>query len=418
MTRKERAPEIGDRKIGDIERLRAVAIAAVLFIHLSMSRTLFQKAGLNDTNMPFWLGVELFFVISGFVVSKSFLAKNLSFRAFYLKRIFRLWPVLLFCYALAVCVNGFQTFATVSWPVFFAQMPSVFFGYYLLHPLPPGQSVYYTGAMWSLCVEEQFYFAAPTVLFLLSRFRLSRPAVKRLIAFGLFFCFAMIVRLALTYPQVGGPILVRTGALVNYLAHWRFEFLAAGVLLYFFQSSLGSLGRLSRPVLRSLLVTLLVAPFVAVYYLGTSFLSMQQMPGLHTFGYLFACVCFTGVVAIAALDRDLLATPRPLDGAVLYLGSRSYGIYVLHFTIFVICWIPTTAFIPWLYALDPIWNALVQVIEVVIVGFPIVEFSYRFIETPCLKLGSRLARRFVKAGEAAVVAGVIAEQPEMLRRAS
>ena len=114
MTRKERAPEIGDRKIGDIERLRAVAIAAVLFIHLSMSRTLFQKAGLNDTNVPFWLGVELFFVISGFVVSKSFLAKNLSFRAFYLKRIFRLWPVLLFCYALAVCVNGFQTFATVS----------------------------------------------------------------------------------------------------------------------------------------------------------------------------------------------------------------------------------------------------------------------------------------------------------------
>lgn len=100
------------------------------------------------------------------------------------------------------------------------------------------------------------------------------------------------------------------------------------------------------------------------------------------------------------------------------MGSRSYGIYVLHFTIFVICWIPTTAFIPWLYALDPIWNALVQVIEVVIVGFPIVEFSYRFIETPCLKLGSRLARRFVKAGEAAVVAGVITEQPEMLRRAS
>ncbi len=167
MTRKAGALERGSTKIGDIQRLRAIAIAAVIFIHLSLSRILFQKFNLNDANMPFWLGVELFFVISGFVVTKSFLAKNLSFRAFYVQRVFRLWPVLLFCYALAASVNCFQTYATAPWPVFFSQMPSVFFGYYLLHPLPPGQSVYYTSAMWSLCVEEQFYFAAPTVLFLL-----------------------------------------------------------------------------------------------------------------------------------------------------------------------------------------------------------------------------------------------------------
>ena len=141
MSTKQATAETGAKKIGDIQRLGRSRFCAVVFIHLSVSRTLFQKAGLNDANMPFWLGVELFFVISGFVVTKSFLAKNLSFRAFYLQRIFRLWPVLIFCYALAAAVNCIPTFATASWPVFLGQMPSVFFGYYLLHSVPPGQSV-------------------------------------------------------------------------------------------------------------------------------------------------------------------------------------------------------------------------------------------------------------------------------------
>ena len=169
--------------------------------------------------------------------------------------------------------------------------------------------------------------------------------------------------------------------------------------------------------MRNTLLTLLVAPFVATYSLGSPFQSTSQAPGLHIFGNLFASVCFTGVVAIAAFDRDLLATPRLLDRVVFYLGSRSYGIYVLHFTVFAIATIPITAFIPWLYAVDPIWFALMQVAEVLIIGLPIVEFSYRVIETPCLRFGTRLARRLVRTDNAPLIAGVISERQE-LRRAS
>ncbi len=241
--------------------------------------------------------------------------------------------------------------------------------------------------------------------------------MKALAVYSLFFAFAVIFRLSLTYEQVGGPILARIGALVNYLVTWRFDYLASGVLLYFYHSSLSRLTGLSRPALRSLLLTLLVAPFIATYYLGSPFSTMQQAPELHIFGNLLTNVCFTGVVAIAAFDRDLLATPRLLDRVMLYLGSRSYGIYVLHFTVFVIGSIPITLFIPWLYGLDPIWFSFVQLAEAVIIGLPIVEFSYRFIEMPCLHYGSGLARRFVRAKETPVVAGVIAE-PEVLRWAS
>jgi peptidoglycan/LPS O-acetylase OafA/YrhL len=408
---------VGRPKIGDIERLRAIAITAVVFLHLSLSATLFQWTGLNAANMPFWLGVQLFFVISGFVVTKSFLAKNLSFRAFYIKRVFRLWPVLFYFYVLAACVNCFQTFATVPWPVFTAQLPSVFLGYYLLHPLPPGQSVYYTSAMWSLCVEEQFYFVAPSALFFLSRFSLSRTVVKPLVVLGFFLFVALITRFSLAYEQVGLSLVARAGSFVSYLAVWRFDFLALGVLLYLLRPTLGFLERLSRPMLRSLLLILLVTPFIAAYYLGSALSGLSQFPALHTYGNLLAGICFTGVVAIASLDQNLLATPRPLDDMVLYLGSRSYGIYVLHFTIFVIGWLVIQTFAPWVYSIHPMVTCLAQVVAFLLIGLPIVEFCYRFIEKPCLAFGSRLASRFGTAGVGPPMVGMLVV-PEELRKAS
>ncbi len=80
------APSV--KKIQDIERLRGIAIASVIFCHLSLSSVLFTKMHLDPSRMPFFLGVELFFVISGFVVTKSFASKEYSFKIFYLRRIF------------------------------------------------------------------------------------------------------------------------------------------------------------------------------------------------------------------------------------------------------------------------------------------------------------------------------------------
>src|ERR1700709_1579779 len=92
------APE---EKILDVERLRGIAILLVLIQHLYLCALLFTRARLDFRRMPFWIGVELFFVISGFVVTKSFLAHGMSFRRFYLRRVFRLWPVV-FVFAVTV----------------------------------------------------------------------------------------------------------------------------------------------------------------------------------------------------------------------------------------------------------------------------------------------------------------------------
>ena len=67
----------------DIERLRGFAIFSVLLQHLSITPPVFELLNLNSKNMPFYLGVELFFLISGYVVTKSFFAKQLNLKLFY-----------------------------------------------------------------------------------------------------------------------------------------------------------------------------------------------------------------------------------------------------------------------------------------------------------------------------------------------
>ena len=83
-------------RILDIERLRGYAILAVLVMHLDLTGHLtghfMARCGLNVRYTPFWLGVQLFFVISGFVVLRSFASSGGSLWQFYLRRIFRLWP--------------------------------------------------------------------------------------------------------------------------------------------------------------------------------------------------------------------------------------------------------------------------------------------------------------------------------------
>lgn len=81
-------------KIGDIQVLRGVAILLVLGYHLSLSRTLFELMPIKLV-VPGWVGVELFFVISGLVVTQSVLRTRPTAGVFLLKRAFRLFPAIL-----------------------------------------------------------------------------------------------------------------------------------------------------------------------------------------------------------------------------------------------------------------------------------------------------------------------------------
>ncbi len=185
----------GRRLIPQIDGFRFVAISSVFFFHIAHTMSTLGAAS-TPPNLPIRVlmdvgryGVELFFVISGFVLALPFVrarlagGKPVSLRAYFLRRVTRLEPpyfLLLLTIFFVECATGALT-AIDAWP-------HLLVGLLYQHTLIYGSQNPVLGAAWSLEVEVQFYVLTPilTCVFLL-RNRLLRRAllVALILAFGM-----------------------------------------------------------------------------------------------------------------------------------------------------------------------------------------------------------------------------------------
>lgn len=162
-------------RLSSLDGLRAISIALVIFEHLRRTR----GYTLGDLNAYFGdygrLGVTVFFVISGFLITTLLLRErerrgSISLKGFYLRRAVRIFPAFL----------AFMAFIIVAHEMGWIQLNrydlvSAFTYTVNYHP---GRS-WYIGHLWSLSVEEQFYLLWPLALVVLSRTRAlaaSRPS--------------------------------------------------------------------------------------------------------------------------------------------------------------------------------------------------------------------------------------------------
>jgi peptidoglycan/LPS O-acetylase OafA/YrhL len=137
-----------------LDGLRAISICLVLFAHAGISRL-----------FPGGLGVLIFFVISGFLISRLMIAEinetgTLSIRLFYARRILRLFPTLMLMIAiftpLLIALGAIITTTQVlTAALYFANYYHLFIGYPNLSPFP---------TLWSLAVEEHFYIVFPFIV--------------------------------------------------------------------------------------------------------------------------------------------------------------------------------------------------------------------------------------------------------------
>jgi len=180
-----------NRHIPELDGLRGIAILSVLSYHLFW----FTSPGGHWTGLPYalwkiaqvgWAGVNLFFVLSGFLISRILISQKTEpfyFKRFYKRRILRILPL----YLLTLVFIYFHyensgPFVLLSLG-FLAHLPSVFG----ITPCYPG--------LWSLSVEEQFYLVWPQVI---KRFSLNQ--VKRG-ALGLCLVSALFRGLSVKFPM-------------------------------------------------------------------------------------------------------------------------------------------------------------------------------------------------------------------------
>jgi peptidoglycan/LPS O-acetylase OafA/YrhL len=154
------------RRIPSLDGCRAISILLVIVAHLCETPA-FQAFDPYSRLMfhfgPF--GVEVFFVISGFLITTLLLNEerrngSVSIKRFYVRRAFRIWPVA-YAYLLVVAV--------LAWDQVISVAPHHFFyaGTFLMNQVQ--KTNWFTGHFWSLANEEQFYVLWPVVFLLTAR---------------------------------------------------------------------------------------------------------------------------------------------------------------------------------------------------------------------------------------------------------
>ena len=274
----------------NLDVLRGVAILMVLVHHFGK-----YPAG--------WVGVDLFFVLSGFLISGLLFSEwqrsgTIDIRRFYIRRAFKIWPVFLLYIGVTEIIGihfGNPNLSGLLSELCFVQ------NYFPLSRL--------WGHLWSLAVEEHFYVILPVLLYALSfsRFRYL-PA-----------CFAGVATTCLLLRFIAGW---RVSAeyrfdIYYYPTHLRIDSLFFGVLLGWL--------RFLHPdhfarIARSRLLFLPMGMAAA-----TSVLFAMRSPIMHTIGY---TVLYVGFGALVTWMIDLRALA--LLQLIARVGKHSYSIYVCH----------------------------------------------------------------------------------------
>ncbi|WP_454916719.1 acyltransferase family protein [Xanthobacter sediminis] len=354
----------------DIDGLRAVAVGSVVLFHGGFS--LF-KGG--------FVGVDVFFVISGFLIT-TIIAEDVergrfSLADFYDRRIRRILPALFLVLAATTAIGAFILLPNQMEDLARALVPATLF-YANIHFM--GLESYFAPAaeelpllhLWSLAVEEQFYIVFPLLLFAFMRLGGRRLAVGALLAVAL---------VSLVFAQVELQDAPRRAFFLLSARAWE---LLAGSLL-----ALAPLPKVSSRIAAGLGAVGLAALLVPVFLYGRN----TAFPGLAALPPVLGAVLliYSGRHAAGAPAARLLGLP-----AMVYMGRISYSLYLWHWPLL------SLAFIYRGRALTPLLAAAIIALAVALSAL-----SLRYVETPLRRpglLGGRRMARFAAAAAVMLVA--------------
>ncbi|AEK60946.1 acyltransferase family protein [Collimonas fungivorans] len=372
-----------NHRIKDIELLRGIAVLFVLFEHTRFN-LIGQPSEVLDyvyRHFGFWTGVDLFFAISGFVIARDLIprlnrsASRQEFFAvaakFWIRRAWRLWPsawlwlALLLLAAVAFRKSGIfgslqaNLDGSLAGILNYANFRLAFkFGREELGPAFP---------YWSLSLEEQFYLLLPVVAFICRRWISG----------------VLIVLVALQFFASRHQSLL--------LMNTRSDALLLGVLLAIW-SKHGSYRWLEPVFLKQ--HNWMRSVFLVILAAGLAVTGAEQH---QDFRYWVGFVALLSIVLvwIASYDADYLMADNPAKRVLLWIGSRSYALYLTHMPAYLMSrqiwyWIA-----PMDTVFDQTYNArLVLTALVLLLAFS--ELNYRFIEVPLRARGKRIVDQMGK----------------------
>lgn len=348
-----------------LDGVRALAVMLVVAAHLP------PMAGFKASEM-FWrvtqagrvgaFGVEIFFVLSGFLITRIIIREKMQTGSFglsnfYLRRSYRIFPI----YYLSVLIVSIYF---TTHPTLLISLITYTFNYYhVANPTP-----YPLEHVWSLAVEEQFYLIWPIVMATLplrhgrrlTQIVLPGLAVLAAIAFATFFA-----------PDVAGALIYKS-------LPTRMLALSLGASIAFQEIEIDPA---SLP--KCVLAFLSGAGLIAIAAIGRSagwiapggWYWCVVVPGLSLF-------CFGFISYLVFMNTEHWIKTVLSWAPIIYVGRISYGIYLYHLIILYALGINEAA-------LNGAEASARQVMLALTLTFAIAALSFRYIEAPILRRGRR-----------------------------
>lgn len=344
-------------RIEYLDGLRGIAIVSVLLFHAYVAFPDRLPFGNSFELLPIrlgWQGVQLFFLISGFVILMS-LEKCTTMSSFLARRWFRLFPAMLTASLIILSFEHLLGAGPDAPKTWINLIPGLtFINPALIHSLTGLSIASMDGSFWSLYVEVIFYVTFGAVYFVAGRWF----AICVLIAL---FVFAIVSRLFFGLDANNLPSRIASAA--DWIGFVHFGWFASGALFYVFSTDR------KMPVL------------ALAICLGTLSALTARFAVTEKIGLLVVVALFASVVCFPMLQKVCSNAP------LLNFGFISYPLYLLHYPIIKVLLIDAARYAPWL---PPIFLPVAPLALVSIASWWIAKFGeprVRYV----LKTGAALA---------------------------
>jgi peptidoglycan/LPS O-acetylase OafA/YrhL len=362
------------KRIVQLDGIRAIAILMVLVWHYFngdciMTNTWSPVAHIiRRLGTLNWSGVDLFFVLSGFLLGGILLdnheARN-YFRIFYLRRACRILPIYYVIFGIFVMLKPvLQHSGSLSWlcrphlPLW----PYLIFAQNIVMGLKESPGPAWMGMTWSLAVEEHFYLVLPLLIYFV-----PRRALLYVLALFVFAAQALRCLSPGFHAFVNMP--------------WRADSLLAGVTLAVLVRSrrFTALANSSRHFILTLFSILFGGAILAIL---SNFHTSSQDP----YNHLWLAALYTVFILVAIMEADRFIGRILKIPILAWVGTVSYGVYLLHEQVLGLLFGCLQGHEPHINSLA---DAMVTVLALAIT-FGLAALSYYFFEKPILRYGHKM----------------------------
>ncbi len=295
------------RKIG-LDILRGIAVTLVLFRHSDLDNNIIQHFG--------WMGVDLFFVLSGFLISNLLFQeykqnKKIRVKRFLTRRAFKIFPPF---YFFMFSTLSFNLLVKENFNIGFRKIISELF--YLQSYLPR-----IWNHTWTLAVEEHFYLIFSITLLILSRKHLLERKHIIINSLILLLLLSFVMRFYVSFPN-------RNDDSFTFMqTHLRFDGILIGVLLSYLLNFTKVISNfIKRKWMLICISILLISP--GFYFDGGGFF-------MNTAGLTLANIGFSILVLLSLeierfIESDLFPFVNTFFKILSFIGINSYSIYLWH----------------------------------------------------------------------------------------